>query len=105
MANFANLQWAVTDWGLQSIRPGAPYNYNIAANRLLERAGSGGGRFYDWPVHVIMKNWVDFESFMDAYLNAIETHKGKYPGEVDRKLMDETVEEARKRKAANAPRS
>jgi len=104
MANFANHQWAVTDWGLQSTRPGAPYKYNIAAKRLLERAGAGGGVFYDWPVHMIGKNWIDFESFMDAYLSAIETHEGKYEGKVDRELMDKSVEEAKRRKAASARR-
>jgi len=105
MANFENLQWRVTEWGLQSIRPGALSEYNIAAYRLLERAGSGGGRFYDWPVHMALKDWVDFESFMDAYLNAIEAHRGTYQGEMDRQLMDKTIEEAKRRIAANAPRS
>ena len=34
---YKNQQWAVTDWGLTSTKPGAPYHYEIAASRLLER--------------------------------------------------------------------
>jgi hypothetical protein len=29
---FENSQWAVTHWGLEFVKPGAPYAYNIAAD-------------------------------------------------------------------------
>jgi hypothetical protein len=37
MVVFKNAQWAVTDWGLEAVRPGAPIEYLIPAHRLLGR--------------------------------------------------------------------
>jgi hypothetical protein len=54
---FENCQWAVTHWGLESVKPGAPYAYNIAAERLLETGAAGGGKFYDWPIQMAEKTW------------------------------------------------
>lgn len=97
MANlFENQQWAVTDWGLQSIKPGAPYEYNIEAERLLEKASAGGGKFYDWPIQMAGKNWINMAAFTEAFNKALELHKGKYKGDVDRGLLEASFKEASK---------
>ena len=90
MTIFKNTQWEVTDWGLTSIKPSAPYEYEIAASRLLETANFGGKK-YNWPRQIAEKTWADLKAFLEAYAQAIEFHKGKYKGTVDLKLMQESI--------------
>ena len=97
MALFKNGQWAVRSWGLQSVKPGAPYEYNIAASRLLEKMGAGGGELYDWPYHMAEKNWVNIDAFIEAFGKALEEHKGKYNADVDTELLKLTYQKARER--------
>ena len=94
MTLFENAQWAVTQWGLTSIKPGAPYEYEIAAKRLLE-TGNQRGLQYDWPTQVAEKTWVDFELFLEAFNQATTLHAGKYKGSVDPTMMAESVQAAR----------
>ena len=79
---YQNHQWAVTDYGVESVKP-AP-TYHFSADRLLEEAGAGMGKLYDWPVHMAEKTWVDINAFNDAFTKAIELHAGRYKGTVDR---------------------
>lgn len=92
LALYANDQWAVTDWGLTSVKPGAPMEYEIPAKRLLEKEGRGDG-FYDWPGQVGEKTWVDYSKFADAYREAIKEHAGKYEGMVDQVLLDASIKD------------
>ena len=93
---FQNNQWTVTDWGLQSIKPGAPYEYNIAAGRLLE-TGNDGTPTYDWPLQMGEKTWIDMQAFEEAFRKALDLHAGKYKGTVDRENLDNSFAAARNR--------
>jgi len=89
---FRNAQWRVTQYGLESVKPGAPYDYAIEAGRLAEPDGYGG---YDWPGHMARKGWVDVEAFIAAYLHALETHKTKYGAMVDLARLEASLARAR----------
>lgn len=93
---FQNDQWAVTDWGLKSIKPGAPYEYEIAAKRLLE-TGNDGTSTYDWPVHMAEKSWINMDAFEEAFRQAIVVHTGKYEGLVDAENLDKSFAAGRAR--------
>jgi hypothetical protein len=93
-ALFQNHQWAVTEDGVKSIKP-API-YPIEAHRLLERRGVGEGKFYDWPLHMARKNWVDIEAFIEAFSTALQLHAGKYKGKVDPDMLQASIFEARR---------
>ena len=99
MTLFKNDQWAVTEEGLQSIKPGAPYEYYISADRLLEKGGAGRGEVYDWPLQLAEKTWVDLEAFIQAYRKAIEIHVGKYSGAVDQDLLELSIQKGREEAA------
>ena len=73
-ALYENHQWAVTEDGIESIKPG--FTYPIEAHRLLERHGVGEGKLYDWPVHMAKKTWVDIEAFIDAFSGALRLYAG-----------------------------
>ena len=62
---FKNGQWAVTDYGMETVPPEAPYEFE--ASRLLEVTDRPKGKFYDWPVHLAEKTWVDIEAFIEAF--------------------------------------
>ena len=96
MVLFKNAQWAVTDWGLEAVRPGAPCEYLISAHRLLERSGIGNGEFYDWPLHLAEKTWVDIDAFNEAFVEALKHHKGKYREEVNKKMLLASIDQVHK---------
>ena len=48
-----------------------------------------------WPVQLAEKTWVDIEAFIEAFIKAIEIHKGRYTGEVDPKVLSASIGEAR----------
>jgi len=94
MALYQNRQWAVTDWGLTSVKPGAPYEYEIVASRLLETANHGE-TIYDWPSQLAEKTWVDFDAFIEAYKQALVLHAVKYKGTVDSVMLERSIQYAR----------
>jgi hypothetical protein len=96
MALFENDQWVVTDFGLVSVEPGAPHEYQIAADRLLEMAGAGGGSLYDWPIQLAGEAWVDLDAFIEAFSKALDIHHGRYTGTVDPDLLEQSIAEARR---------
>jgi hypothetical protein len=97
MMIFKNDQWAVTDWGLEALLPGAPSDCLIPASRLLEMGGIGNNKLYDWPLHLAEKTWTDIEAFNEAFVKALELHKGKYRGLVDLKMLRASIDSARER--------
>ena len=95
MTFLENHQWAVTDYGLESVEPSAPYGYYIEARRLLEMWGAGEGQLYDWPIHMAGKDWVDLGAFLEAYKKGLEVHADRYDGEVDSTLLEASIRRAR----------
>jgi hypothetical protein len=69
--------------------------YHVAAKRILETGNAGRAEMYDWPIHLAEKTWVDIEAFVQAFTQAIEIHKGKYKGNVDRKMLSTSIGQAR----------
>jgi hypothetical protein len=90
---FQNHQWAVTDYGIECVN----HTYPIEARRLLTRRGVGQGKFYDWPLHMAQKSWVDIEAFIEVFRTALELHAGKYKGKVDTDMLLASISEARHR--------
>ena len=91
---FKNSQWSVTDFGLEANRgatlpniKGATPTYEIAAKRLLESTTRGAAIFYDWPVHMAEKTWVDIEVFIEAFDAALKAHASQYKGNVDPEIL------------------
>lgn len=89
MALFENQQWAVTNEGINSRKPGAPYLYEIEASGLLNTTDN----FYAWPLQIAEKNWADVGAFEQAFRKAVELLAGKYKGQVDQNRLDATFRE------------
>ena len=87
MAYFQNRQWAVTEWGLEGSIPGGVAAYPIPASQLLSANGIGGGKYYDWPLQLAAKTWIDIGAFNEAFRVALEYHRGKYRGEADQAML------------------
>ena len=99
MPLFRNHQWAVTETGITVLEPANIYP-DIAATRLTEMSGAGRGKFYDWPVHMVEKTWVDPEAFIEAYVKAVELHGARCKPPADPAIVARSFAEAR-RVAAN----
>ncbi len=100
---FKNWQWAVTDYGLEAIGGatsptirGETPTYEFSTKRLAETTERRDETFYDWPVHMAEKTWVDVEAFNKAFEQAIEFHKGRYSPAVDRKIIEASFKEAKR---------
>ncbi len=91
---FKNFQWAVTENGMDTVKPEVPYDFN--AERLTETTDRANGTFYDWPVHMAEKTWVNVEAFNEAFKQALEFHKSRYSPAVDPKMLEATFKEARR---------
>ena len=89
--HFANAQWRVTDWGLAAEKIGL-LEYYIEASWLLE---AKRGAMYDWPCHMAEKPWVDIEAFIEAFIIALEVHKGRYKGNVNPQFLALSLAKAR----------
>ncbi len=82
-----NDQWAVPLDGLEKKTDGADV-YFIEAERLLDTGGIGGGRYYDWPLHMAQKDWVDLNAFEAVFRRSLVVHAGKYRGLFDLAKLD-----------------
>lgn len=85
--HFSNAQWAVTGYGIECLED----PYPIEARRLLETGHRQGITCYDWPVHMAEKCWVDVQAFHEAFVRALDLHKGAYPGRVDPDMLARTT--------------
>jgi hypothetical protein len=87
---FENRQWRVTAYGLRSIEP-AP-TFKLSAERFLE---TNRAEFYDWPVQMAEKNWVDIEAFIEAFTRALSLHAGKLNEAADPAKLRASIAKAR----------
>jgi len=93
MSIFKNAQWEVTDGGMVSFESDAARSHEIGASRLLDKTGVGSGGFYDLPLQMIQKTWVDPELFFEAYREACEAHA---KATLDSVLLENSIAEARR---------
>jgi hypothetical protein len=100
---FANHQWAVTRSGIDSVDP--EQFYAIPANELATTTLRGGEPFYEWPLHMAEKPWVDIEAFIDAFEHALDIHRGSYAAKIDRGVLGRSLSKAREQSANRDPES
>jgi hypothetical protein len=94
---YANHQWAVTKYGVETVPPESKYHFE--ASRLTEMRGDGEDGIYDWPVHMAEKTWVNIESFIDVFKKALELHVGRYAPPVDSSVLAKSLAAARREAA------
>ena len=68
---FQNEMWKIDADGLDTLDE----EYFIEKGLLLKSYESSGKITYCWPFHMASKKGVDFELFLEAWLNAIDIHK------------------------------
>jgi hypothetical protein len=76
--------------------------YEISASRLAESTRDGS--YYDWPVHMAEKTWVQSEQFIEAYTKALELLAGKYEPPADPVKLDVAIAKAREQALKMASR-
>jgi hypothetical protein len=84
----------VTDLGIQTVDP-APH-YWIEAEKLTETTTDGQKAYYDWPIHMADTAWVNIESFIEVFSQALRIHEGRYTPDVDLAKLERSFAEARK---------
>lgn len=86
---FSNAQWRVTSFGLETTA-GQP-RYEVAKGSLTETTDREDGTFYDWPVHMAEKDWVDLSAFAEAFAHALDKHVGAYSPPADNDLLERSL--------------
>ena len=76
--------------GLETVKPAL--RYEIKASRLTETTERADETFYDWPLQMAEKQWVNMDAFAEAFTKALELHHSQ---EADRVMLMESLAEAR----------
>lgn len=71
MAIFKNSQWVVTCDGIESPAEGG---YWIEMYRVGQETSRGAVTYYDWPVHLAEKDWVNRPLFFEAFVHALRRY-------------------------------
>jgi len=91
---YQNAQWAVTAYGIEQVPPssGPIPASDIAFTR---KDSKGHVIYYDLPLHMAGKQWVNIELFLDAFMRALVKHEAAHRGPISLKLFIETADAAR----------
>jgi len=92
MTVFENSQWVVKEDGMGPVETLPPYD--IAIERVFEITNRGGNKFYDWPVHMAEKTWVDAGLFNEAFDHAIRYHSKASGEPIDEDMLQASYGEA-----------
>ena len=92
MVTFKNSVWAVDENGLHTV--GDFPRYEIPSEEIFKITDRGGTKYYDWPVHMAEKTWVDpvlLNSAFDAAIKHFSKSSGK---SIDTKMLNASYSEA-----------
>lgn len=92
MTIFENAQWKVLDDGVES-KDGFP-PYDFAIDRVFETTTRGTKMFYDWPVHMAEKTWVDLPLFNEAFEQAVRFYASESTEPVDEAMLRASYDES-----------
>jgi hypothetical protein len=65
--SFENAQWRVTADGMESVDPRIVPPAFIERNRFFQTRAVGDEVYYEWPLHMAEKSWVDLAAFEQAF--------------------------------------
>ncbi|MBX3496620.1 MAG: hypothetical protein KF769_10290 [Parvibaculum sp.] len=92
MVIYRNAQWVVQEDGICPDE-GLP-QYDIEISRVFETTQRGDHTFYDWPVHMAEKTWVDARLFNEAFDRAIHHYSNVSGVPVDKDMLRASFAEA-----------
>ena len=69
---------------------GLTSRYVVYPDRLSETTQRGDRTYFSWPVHMADKNWVDIDTFNEAFAKAIEYHQDGGLAAIDRKMLEDS---------------
>lgn len=92
MTIFENAQWKVLDDGVEA-KTGFP-GYDFAINRVFEITSRGAKTFYDWPIHMAEKIWVDLPLFIEAFEKAVRYYASTSGETVNEDMLKASYDEA-----------
>lgn len=85
MAGIKKSQWAVDHHGIKGNSETG--RYFIAIHRVPAITERHSGTFYDWPLHMAEKDWVDLPQFLEAFEKAIRLHAALTGKRIDLELL------------------
>lgn len=102
MPEFQNAQWILDGEVLDSRQGAVTPNmrgetppYEIERKRLFEKTEGAGTAYYDWPVHMANKAWVDIELFLEAFEAAIKSETARSGIAIDEQMLAKSFQYAR----------
>src|SRR5687767_12653315 len=86
-------QWKVTEDGLESV--GQQSKNFIEMERISHLTVRDGIEYYDWPLHMAIKSWVDIEAFIIAFEAALEAWEYKKGAPINQEMLARSFSKAR----------
>ncbi len=90
---FENSQWRLERRGIESTNP--KRFYQIDADRLGETTERNGVVYYDWPLHMAEKDWVNLNEFIEVFDRGLDAHKGQLKSPRDDEMFKRSCDHAR----------
>lgn len=88
---FENDQWQFDEQYVTAPNRPSGGEYWFDVSRLLEPTTRDGVDYYDWPLHLAEKTWVDIELFIECFLEALKHFKLEH----DEEILNRTIMLAR----------
>ncbi|MEO7859012.1 MAG: hypothetical protein ABIU05_01000 [Nitrospirales bacterium] len=86
-------QWKVSEDGLEVA--GEPFEYFIEMAKISRLTERNGIQYYEWPLHMAIKQWVDIEAFLTAFEKALEALEDKEGAPINQKALANSFSKAR----------
>ena len=86
-------QWKVTEFGLESV--GQQSENFIEMERVSQLIEREGVEYYEWPLHMAMKSWVDIEDFLIVFEKTLEAYEEKVGAPINQTLLSNSFSKAR----------
>ena len=91
MTSYGNKQWIVTAEGIEAPREGG---YWIGTLQLRQTTERDGVTYYDFPIHVAEKEWVDIFYFIEAFVYALRADARMSGEAIDETMLSRTIRRA-----------
>lgn len=86
-------QWKVTEDGLEAT--GQSFEYLIEWVKISRLTERNGIQYYEWPLHMAEKSWVEIEAFIAAFEKALEDYEDKEGAPINQTALLNSFSKAR----------
>ncbi len=86
-------QWKLTEFGFESV--GQQSENFVEMERVSQLTERDGVNYYEWPLHMAIKSWVDIEDFIIVFERALEAYEEKKGAQINQAILSNSFKKTR----------